>query len=163
MQLDERRRQLRELAAPDRTGLFRAKDDNAEPGFGEPLGRFDRGDDSERSVEAARGRHAVEVGAAPHAGLPAAAVQVARLVDGDVESGVAQPAGRQRVRRVFLRGVARAVLRDRMDLVEPLEHARGCHLGNARSTCQPASGNRATTAKPTDHELAPTRAPNRAG
>ncbi len=164
VELDEGIGKLGQPAAAHRPCLLRAEDDNAELGVGKPLGRLDRRNDAERAVEPACGRNAVEVRPAPHAGSPAAAVQVAGLVHRHLEAGLAQPPRREHVGRVLLRRVARAMLGDRIDLVEPVEDTRlRSHRGNARSTCQPASGNSAITAKPSDHELTPTSTPNRAG
>ena len=73
---------------------------------------------------------------------PAATVEVARGVDRRLEASAAQPPRSKRVRRVLFRRVPGAVLRDRVDLLEPVENAgRRRHLGNGRSTRQAASGN----------------------
>ena len=58
--------------------------------------------------------------ARPHSRSAPAAEEVAGLVARDVEARFAQPAGGELVRGVLLGRVARAMLRDRVDLVEAL-------------------------------------------
>ena len=144
VELDERRRKLVEPAAAQWPRLLGTKDDDAERSLAQALGGLDRGDDAERTVETACGRHRVEVRPAPDGCRAAPSVQVACSVHVRLEPRCLHPGSGELVRRVLLPRVPGTVLRDRRDLLEPVgsPHQRV----NARSTRQPASGNSATTA-----------------
>src|SRR5439155_2820889 len=118
-----------------------------------------RGKNAERAVEATRRRNAVEVRARPDARMDATAEQVAGLVARHLEPRLLHPPSRELVGRILLGRVAGAMLRDRVDLIEPVQDAT--HPGNARSTRQPRSGKSATARNPHVHDVSPTSAPKR--
>src|SRR4051794_28842355 len=159
--LEERVGELGQPLAPHRARLLRAERNDGERRVWQPLCRLDRRDDTERSVEATRRRDAVEVRPGPHARLPAAAEQVPGPVARDLQPRLPQPALGALVRRVFLGGIARAMLPDRVDLLEP--RLDPVHARNARSTWRPASGSSAIEAKPHPQDVAATSTPKSGG
>ena len=147
--------------AAHRPRLLGAERDDGERRGRQAVGRLDRGDDAEHAVEPPGGRDAVEVRAGPDTRVAARPEEVARPVPRDLEAGVAHPARSELVRRVLLGRVRGAMLRDRVDRIDPLQCAS--HPGNGRRTRQPASGRPATATNPTCHDVAPTRTPNKPG
>jgi hypothetical protein len=126
VQLDKPWRLLAERLASQRARLFGAERDDSDLGVGQPLNSLDAGDDTEGAVKPAAVRHRVEVRAGPHPRLAAPADQIAGLVAADLEPSLAQPTGGQLVRSVLFRRVARTrAATDRVQLVEPLQDARG--------------------------------------
>ena len=120
VQLEIRVRELLDPLAPHRPGLLRAEGNDSQRRIGQALRCLDRRDDAERAVEAPTGRDAVEMRAGPHPGVASTTEEVARVVARDLESRFDQPARGKLVGRVLLGRVPRAMLRDRVDLVEAL-------------------------------------------
>src|SRR5205814_674229 len=92
----------------------------------DPLDRFDRGNDAERTVELAAVGHRVEVRAGPDAGVRGPTDEVASGVDFHSEAGLAHPLRRELVRAVLALAAADAIraaaTADGIQLVKPLVH-----------------------------------------
>ena len=101
VQLEERVGPLRELLAPQRSGLLGAEGHDRQRRVRQPLGRLDPGEDAEHAVVPAAVRHRVEVRARPDARRAAPADQVPCAVDLDREPRLSHPPGGERVRLVL--------------------------------------------------------------
>src|SRR5919201_863340 len=112
--------------APHAPALLVAEDhDRAVP---RPLDRVDRCDDAERPVELAAVRDGVEMRARPDVRGDAAADQIPRGIDLDLEAGLLHPLGGEIVGALLALGAAHTVragpAADRVQLVEALEDPR---------------------------------------
>ena len=106
------------------------------------FGGLDRGDDPERTVEAAAVRDRVEVRARPDLCGAPAAEGVARAVDLDLEPGLHEPARDEPVGRVLLRRAADAGRADRVELVEPFDHPAHAPILAVNPACRAAGASR---------------------
>src|SRR2546430_16132779 len=90
------------------------------------MGGLERGEDSEGAVEAPAVRDRIEMRTGPNASVTPTPEEVARLVASDLEACLPHPSGGKLVSGVLLRRVTRTrPTTDRVQLVEPLQKARG--------------------------------------